>query len=428
MKLKTIFFFTMLIVFSNFQTQTSVNISGDIPPAYDIRKSIVGDIELANAAIDGAGTIGAPYVISVEYSDSTEDVTLYVAGTTEYFVLEKCNFTRENIGIYLEDIDSDTVTIRDCKFIDCDTPIYTDAVDGILVEENSFMGSIMNTMFFNLSSYLTIQNNLFEDNANLYIQLSYYLTISGNFFGNTSVYLIDVRYVNIIDNHIESIDDWFLITSILLVCYDLNIENNDFINGRGLMVGLVDVGIIKDNEFIGVDKYGFGLGAVPAIFISGCNNISINNNLFLGNMGYAIDLSDYYYDPSSTWGHPWYAIVGLKTYPTNCLIYGNNFTDNIIQGISEGYTAQCAYFGHTLEGEENMWYNEEQHIGNYWFDYDYSEVYYQIDGRSEAKDLYPTGPPIETPTDSTSIQISTVIVSILTLVSLMCLSSIYHRK
>ncbi len=248
----------------------------------------------------------------------------------------------------------------------------------LIIRNCTFLGGFNQIHIYQFQGNLTVYNNTFlgaehysssygEHSRGIVLRYSENITISNNYFDeklHTSLAIHGSKNIEVFNNDVR---EFIILTSSTLILFQNNRIQGDiwfefgfntsfhcnvFFNST-LYFDYMRFFFMKNNSF---------LNGLYGLEIRDLVNGTICNNSFTNIEGYAINLS-------------------YET--TNVSIYYNNFIDNNIDSFS-----QCRD-----DWEDNVWYNLETSLGNFWSDLGFSSTY-TIAGSADSVDLYPLTSPI----------------------------------
>ena len=338
--------------------------------------SINSDEDLLAFNFPGDGTEKKPFIIEnynfglQENQIDSYPTLLRISNISKHVIIRKNSFEGGHIGIFVKDVQKGNIQIEENEFnakYYCFGNICTNSFYGIkiqnskdvFVERNFFPGFNYSGYFYAISVEqsrdiflrnnkitnafsalvilysrdLTIENNSFENNVEIYIEGSSFFTINNNIFENLFRYEFwNSNNVEIKNNQIKG--QSFEFGPIFFHSSNFLIEGN-LISNRS-----IGIGITSSREF------------------------TIRNNLIVLSTSYGIFLSESSFE-----------ITIYDNYFIN-----NNLNNSLSQALDNGYF--------------NQWYNIETSRGNYWNDIGESTIY-ALDGLSDSIDLFPKEKPIK---------------------------------
>jgi parallel beta-helix repeat protein len=356
--------------------------------------------------LPGNGSKENPFIIDGK-KNKLYRYQIDISNITGFLSIQKCFFRQSNIKLLC--ISEGGINITDNIFSCGSTGVRLTAVHSITeISGNIFDGGIDGGIRLAYSSNIVLKNNHFY-NSGLYI-------VSTLTYLNS--YLVEDNYVNekklgyffkkenlVIDEE----NDYGQL--LFLICKNIIISNIVVENTSHGIYCFSSTNVTIRNSSI--SKCSFGL------FLRKCHNLHIENNELFQNK-YPLYFS-------SSGGKIYNNFVfnnlfGVDIYhSSNCLLldnivggnshigikFWNSQYNEIINNIIEYNNARGIYLLDNSEGniiyhnifhnnrinaqddcQDNVWYDVNAKLGNYWSDYDYRGIY-TIPGIAEAVDLYP---------------------------------------
>ncbi|MFW6304558.1 MAG: NosD domain-containing protein, partial [Candidatus Saliniplasma sp.] len=344
--------------------------------------------ELSTAASSGSGTDTDPYIIEgLEIDGYGRGYGIYIGNTTDHFIVRdnelynasgNSNQYFKNSGLYLYNVTNGGSE---------ENIIYNNYGNGILLEsstdnaiknndvlENRYGICILDSSSDNL---LKGNNATFNNNAGIYLETSKRNTIKDNNASDNRYYGIWIFSSN--NNTIENN------TIYRIGYYALYIDrssnnilrgNNASGNNLGILLQYSDNNLVINNSAY-ENSYGIG-------FTDSESNIIQGNNFSLNDYGIYVysSLENRFFENTISSNNN-YGLY-FRSGTSDNLIYHNDILNNSIQAADDG--------------TDNQWYNATLNEGNYWSDYNGTDMdgdgvgetnYTKIDGIAGSNDTYP---------------------------------------
>ena len=406
--------------------------------------TITSEQNFTDYGFPGNGTETNPYRIENFNIFTTEKSAIAIYNLSVFFVISNCLVSADRYGIYIENV----------SFYDLYSQSYLPLVS---IFNNDCYNCWQGINIFDAWN-CTVQHNICFSNENygIKVEQSWYSMVTNNTCYNNfrGIVLFESTRSVIMDNYcFNNLVGLTLWSSLDAIGFNNTCVFNNY-SGISIYSGYVTLrnnncsnnlesGIELDggssskiwNNLCQYNKY--GIFSIDSFYTNITENICLNND-------YGIFLTfGSWYDVlfrnncTNNYIHGIHAdrakecifsfnYISLNTfygfYFTNntkgSIIAYNIVKDNNLGGISQAYD----------DGEENIWYDEQNQKGNYWSDWS-GEGVYKIDGKANSSDFYPLTEKLErpTPTFLTSTNEFHWIIAIFSL-TLLIASSIYRKK
>jgi parallel beta-helix repeat protein len=403
--------------------------------------NIISDQNFTDYGFPGLGTYDNPYRIENYNISTTDEKAISIENTNKHFVIQNCFLIAEKNGIFVNNVNTKPITITNNECSNC--------WDGIFVA-NGLEVNISNNTCYNNNNYginvedfkdkvVIVENNCSRNVFGLRVYSSFGVTVSDNICERNELMGITVwESVSSVCQNICNDNGYSGITSLISypslfynnTCFN-NLEygihlsgsssskvynNTCFKNRNGLYIIDSFYTQIFNNTYF-ENEHGITLDRgswYNSVSENYCYNntqngitlapswySTISNNTVRGNHGYGIYSErsiELIFSYNLIQNNENYGIYLADT-TNNTLIAYNSFIDNNPFGTSQGYDA----------GNQNMWFDEEKKIGNYWSDFK-GRGKYSIDGSAESVDKYPLDEQLERVTYSRFLIISLILI------------------
>lgn len=175
--------------------------------------SIVGNanFNLAHGVVSGNGMSWSPWIIENWEIDGTGFTDgIYIAGTTNYFIIRNCTITNAPNGIFLTYVSNGVVTNN--NITNTNVGINTDHMYGCLISDNEVYNANMCSIMTNTCFGNTINNNTVTLGGlnGIWIYSSNYNVVSSNYVSyiSTEAVIIQLSYYNVILNNTIFNNSW----------------------------------------------------------------------------------------------------------------------------------------------------------------------------------------------------------------------------
>ncbi|MBS3816279.1 MAG: right-handed parallel beta-helix repeat-containing protein, partial [Candidatus Thermoplasmatota archaeon] len=344
--------------------------------------------ELASAATSGSGTETDPYMIEgLDIDGYGRGYGIYIGNTTEHFIVRdnelynasgNSNQYFKNSGLYLYNVTNGSAE---------DNTIYNNYENGILLQssgDNTVQNNDVSENRYGIfvldssSDNLLKGNNVnFNSDSGIYVKGSKRNTIKDNNVSDNDYYGIQIYFSN--NNTIENNTAYRVSRYALYIDRSANNTlrgNNASGNNLGILLRYSDNNLVINNSAY-ENSYGIG-------FTNSQNNIIQGNNFSLNDYGiYVYSSGENTILENTISSNSNYGLY-FRSGTSNNLIYHNDILNNSIQAADDG--------------TDNQWYNATLEEGNYWSDYNGTDMdgdgvgetnYTKIDGSAGSNDTYP---------------------------------------
>lgn len=151
--------------------------------------AVSGDTQLNNSAVAGNGSAGNPYILEGWNITSTTNNGISISGTTKYFVIRNCWIkTPNNLGIYINNVETNTANITNNIITDCYKGIYLTSSANSTITNNYCNNASEFGIEISLASGTYLQNNTLAGNglAAIRLVLSFTMEIYDNTIRETT--------------------------------------------------------------------------------------------------------------------------------------------------------------------------------------------------------------------------------------------------
>jgi len=386
--------------------------------------------EIKNFACSGSGRSSNPYIIdNIEFSGSYW-VGLRINSITKHVIIRNIQFRADEIGLSIGLLDSGSITVDNCTFMNCDLELMR--CDSITITNDKFCENNLGIMIVS-STNLLITSNSF-DSGGIHIEDSFR-------YGKTKILSLEDNYLQGKEILYLNNEENLLITTrysqvIMFNCYNVKIENQEIMFAYPAFYIVDSENCIVKNSLA---KYCYG-----GCRIINSDNITIINSTFIDliyiegdymylETGYGIDVknSNYFILRNSTIYESYLDAVhlffsdnstieynnitqshgsGLFLYEaSSCIIMYNHFENNVEYGVDLTFRTYNCYVHHNNfinnsanpdyteaydSSASNYWYLLSVLEGNYWSNLGNSTTYL-INTYNDIYDLYPFSEPID---------------------------------
>lgn len=355
--------------------------------------NITSDQDFIDLGFPGNGTEEDPYRIENHTIITDERNGISIFNTTKHFIIQHCQVTASNYGIYIEDVEDKTTSVVNNTCTNCIDGIriissYNLTVMANSCKNNSRYGIKLDSCVFSIVANNTCESNLdglcvigcFESVVTN--NTCFNNTLVGLIIWNTSAfaanntcfsngYGIEFRLAYVTLSYSNCFNNTYYGISLKGSSYS-TIVNNSCKDNRYGIYHKDSFNTLVANNTCESNNYGM-FYTIGSWYDTIINNTCANNTMdgiYLEHVKYSEVKSNLLYNNSN---------YGLYLTETNDTVIASNvFVDNNIGGTSQAYD----------DGVYNVWFDQSINEGNYWSDWDGTGTY-PIDGNANVNDPFP---------------------------------------